>query len=118
MIEILKYFGWSYISFLYSDDSYGRNAAALMEINARKAGICLALSYRLSSSDDVTTLSSLINQLMAHRNARVVVMFAQKSMSTPFLSMLNSMNLTNEFLFLSGDYWPTFDYQNLISGNL
>lgn len=116
LIDILKYFGWSYISFLYSDDSYGRNAAALMETYAKKAGICMALSYRLSTADDATSIGQLVDHMMANRNARIIVLFAQTSLSTLFLAKLNSMNVTNQFLFLSGDYWSTSNFQQLISG--
>ena len=116
MLDLLLYFGWNYISFLYSDDSYGRNAAALLEAQVQQRGICLAVEYCLSAADNVASLTTLIERMMSNEHSNVVVLFAQTATTTPLFKVLNTMNITSRFLFLSGDYYPTYDYPQVIEG--
>lgn len=52
IVDLIEYFGWTYVSLLYSEGSYGENAAKYIERLTRSREICLAVSKRLSSDYD------------------------------------------------------------------
>lgn len=116
MMDILEYFGWTYISFIYSDDSYGLNAAAQMEVQMKLRGVCMAVTYKLSSADNEVSIRQLIDKLVANRNARIIVLFAQNVLTDLLLHAMTDLDIINEFLFLSGDYISQFIYQRVLNG--
>lgn len=119
-MDILSYFGWTYISMLYSDDSYGLNAANQMDSQAKQRGVCIAVEYRLTSSDNEASLRKLIARLVAYRDAKVIVIFAQNSPTDLLLKLMHDLDIINKFLFLSGDwvraYTPQASYPQLLNG--
>ena len=82
MAEIIKYFNWTYIIEIHSDDAYGSDgASALIEeldrVNASQ--ICIATSVELplvATAEDFERAVEIINQEWVS-NATVVVLFGQ-----------------------------------------
>ncbi len=78
MIQILKYFGWTWVGLVVSDDDYGLHAARTFQSDLAQSGDgCLAYMEVLPWAEDPTKLSRIVN-LIKISTARVVIVFAHE----------------------------------------
>lgn len=79
MIQILKYFGWTWVGLLVSDDDYGRHAARTFQTDlAQTGGGCLAYVEVLPWRNDPAVLRRIV-AFMKTSTARVVIVFAHET---------------------------------------
>lgn len=78
MIQILKYFGWTWIGLLVSDDDYGLHVAQSFQSDLAKSGDgCLAYLEILPWDSDPSELKRIVH-LIKTSTARVVIVFAHE----------------------------------------
>ena len=58
IISLIRHFGWTYISLLYSQGSYGVGGMERLVMLAKDASVCIAYSFKLRSdtSDEITMI--------------------------------------------------------------
>ena len=80
ILDVVEYFQWTYVSLLYTEGSYGENAAKQVERLVKRRGICLAVSKRLSLVDtDVDEMDSTIQSILQHPYAKVIIVVLESS---------------------------------------
>ena len=102
MVDVLEYFGWSYVLVIYAEGSYGENAVKQFTkwVN-RRGGICVALSFILPAKADTAEIEYIVDKLEQNKRARVVVLFASDVGS--LFRELDSRNLTSHFVWFGSD---------------
>ena len=50
-VELASRLGWTYLSFIYSDDAFGREAFNLFMAFSRKRGVCLAAEIKIKANE-------------------------------------------------------------------
>lgn len=79
MIQILKYFGWTWVGLLVSDDDYGLHAARTFQTDlAQTGGGCLAYVQVLPWRNDPAELRRIVT-FMKTFTVRVVIVFAHET---------------------------------------
>ncbi|KAK2142344.1 hypothetical protein LSH36_967g00009 [Paralvinella palmiformis] len=109
ILDLMEYFGWSYMSFLYSEGSYGENAAKHIERLTRKRKLCLAVAKRLSSDYTDDDIGTIIRRIKANKDAPVVILFLESIDFQKVFGYVKRNNLTSSFLWISGDNLPSVD---------
>lgn len=103
MTEILEYYGWSYISLLYSEGSYGENGAKQVEKEAKKRGICIEYMKKIPQDDDSEAYDTIINNLLEKDKARVVILFVDEVQGPKLFTALDERHVTDYFIWISSD---------------
>ncbi len=94
MVQILKYFGWTWVGVLYSDDDYGIYAAQSFHQEMQRFGGCVAFS-EIMPYDNHRDIQRIVAVIKAS-TARVVVAF-----STDLLPLMDELLLQN----VTGRQW-------------
>ncbi|CAM4579207.1 unnamed protein product [Leuciscus chuanchicus] len=94
MVQILKYFGWTWVGVLYSDDDYGIYAAQSFQQEMQRFGGCVAFS-EIIPYDNHRDIQRIVTVIKAS-TARVVVAF-----STDLLPLMDELLLQN----VTGRQW-------------
>ncbi|XP_071779925.1 extracellular calcium-sensing receptor-like [Centroberyx gerrardi] len=94
MLQILKWFGWTWAGLLVSDDDYGLHAARSFQSDlAQSGGGCLAYSEVLPWGNDPTELRRIVD-MMRKSTARVVIVFAHESHMIHLMEEVIKQNVT------------------------
>ncbi|XP_028274717.1 extracellular calcium-sensing receptor-like [Parambassis ranga] len=94
MIQILKYFGWTWVGLLVSDDDYGLHVAQSFRSDLAKSGAgCLAYLKVLPWDSDPNELRRIVH-LIKTSTARVVIVFAHEIHMLQLMEEVVSQNVT------------------------
>ncbi|XP_029374060.1 extracellular calcium-sensing receptor-like [Echeneis naucrates] len=94
MIQILKYFGWTWAGLLVSDDDYGLHVAQSFQSDlAQSGGGCLAYLEVLPWNSEPSELKRIVN-LIKTSTARVVMVFAHDMHLIPLMEEVLQQNVT------------------------
>ncbi|XP_072021461.1 metabotropic glutamate receptor 4-like [Amphiura filiformis] len=105
IVDLLLYFNWSYVSFVYSDDSYGRNAIKGFKKLIKDLPICLAGEFEVVSGSPSTYFDDMIETIQEHDNARVVILFVSISDANNFFAAMNRTDTIGELQLIGSDGW-------------
>lgn len=105
IVDILLKFEWSYVTFVYSDDSYGRNAIKYFKKLINDLPICLAWEFEVDRDSLDFHFDLMIETILSNVNARVVILFAQISDADQFLAAMIRMNAVGKLQLIGSDGW-------------
>ncbi|XP_059142366.1 metabotropic glutamate receptor 4-like [Physella acuta] len=100
---ILKFIsdnGWSYLSIVYLEGTYGERAFDTIKTLAQKFGICLATWHRISYTEN---MDETAYELLTYPRARVVVAFIDEKPLSNLLVSLDRLNGTGQFVWVCSD---------------
>ncbi len=103
IMDFVQYFNFTYISFLYSEGSYGLNAAKYINLEAKLRGICIAYSKQISNFDSEQDYEMIVKNLKRNRKARVVVLFLNINSYKLLTDALEGQNILNYFILFGSD---------------
>ncbi|KAM9733893.1 extracellular calcium-sensing receptor-like [Menidia menidia] len=104
MIHILKYFGWTWVGLLVSDDDYGLHVARSFQSDlATSGGGCLAYVEVLPWDSDPGKLRGIVN-LIKTSTARVVMVFAHEIHLVQLFKEVAKKNITG-IQWISSEAW-------------
>ncbi|XP_072037386.1 metabotropic glutamate receptor 3-like [Amphiura filiformis] len=111
MIDILRHFGWKYVSFLNSDDSFGKSAQRAFRQQAEELDICLGIVRTISLYADHVTYDQVIFDLLNKSTTKttVVLLFAQLETVYGILSAATRANAYRSFIWIGGDGWGNYN---------
>ncbi|XP_047143677.1 extracellular calcium-sensing receptor [Hydra vulgaris] len=98
--DVLKRFGWSYISVVALDNSYGRAGVEQLSQVILKKGICIDHYFTLPETFDKTKYFEIIDKLITSV-AKVVVYWGTFKPLQDLLLVTQSRNLTNHTWLIS-----------------
>ncbi|XP_071955622.1 metabotropic glutamate receptor 4-like [Antedon mediterranea] len=124
MVDLMLDFNWNYISVLYTDDSYGRNAVKnlmqeLLYSTNKNRPICIANNIAVGTDWDSTEdFLDITDILKASSNSKVIVLIVDQVQANGFLGALRVAGLTGQFQIIGSDAWGSnvdeIDEDNLI----
>ncbi|KAH9514732.1 hypothetical protein Btru_023450 [Bulinus truncatus] len=100
MLKFIADQGWTYLSVLYVQGSYGEKAFDTIRLNAPAYGACIAASHRL---DELTVYDRVIQDLLGYPRARVVILFTYTSQTKSVMTAIRKQNATGHFIILGSE---------------
>ena len=75
MLQIMRWFKWTWVGMLFIDDDYGHNAARSLQAELAQSGLaCLAYVEGVPKDSDPDDLQRIVS-VMKKSTARVVIAF-------------------------------------------
>ncbi|XP_048025593.1 extracellular calcium-sensing receptor-like [Megalobrama amblycephala] len=105
MIQILRYFGWTWVGLVYSDDDYGIYAAQSFQQEMQLIGHCFAFSEILPHDNNHRDIQRIMGVIQAS-TARVVVVFSTSSFLLPLMDEVVLQNMTGR-QWIASEAWAT-----------
>ena len=108
LLNVVGRLGWTYINLVYTDSSYGKNAAGDVESLLRTpdpvyAGVCLADSLKIPSDATKTNFENIVRVLVDNDAARVILTFISSYQQGDFFDAVRRLAGVGRLFFLSGD---------------
>ena len=103
MVDILQYFGWNFVSVVYSDDTYGQRGIDEFRREAEKRDICIDVDRSISITG--FDYDKLVNDLVS-KGPKVVIVFAHQETVEQLLTRIHSNDtLQRNFTWIASDAW-------------
>ncbi|XP_050297132.1 metabotropic glutamate receptor 5-like isoform X2 [Anthonomus grandis grandis] len=109
MLDIVKHFGWTYVSVVNTDENYGQSGIQAFRELAEKADVCIAKENSVLSQAADAVFDNVILNLKQDPKAVVVVCFCEGKTITGLLNATKRLDMTNYFLFIGSDGWADRD---------
>ena len=103
MIDLIKYFNWTYISTINADGPYGEKGIKQVHKLAKMSSICIA--YHSSIGPDTTDdeADDIARALYKNKKARVIVIFAWNSESRKLFRAFKRLGIGHYFIWILSD---------------
>ncbi|XP_033108472.1 metabotropic glutamate receptor 7-like [Anneissia japonica] len=115
IVDLLLYFEWRYISVLYSDDTYGRNAIKnlIKEISQNPDGtICIANNIEISDNAVLPgDFENVIHTLKFNDNSKVLILILREDQANGMLGALREADLVGQYQIIGSDSWGASIYE-------
>lgn len=105
IVDVISNNKWTYVSLLFSEGTYGTNGASLARSLMKQKGICIPVDLELRYSMGLDEFKFVIDTLVAHKNAKAVILFAASGIAHSFFKAVQAFNVTGMFQWLGGDSW-------------
>ncbi|KAL4705189.1 hypothetical protein ACJJTC_013989 [Scirpophaga incertulas] len=108
MVEIVKKLGWSYVSIIYEESSYGIKAFEELEALLARNGICIAVKEKLvkdSGVADERAYDDIVQKLMTKPRARGAIIFGSDQEVAGVMRAVERGNATSMFSWVGSDGW-------------
>ncbi|XP_022100726.1 metabotropic glutamate receptor 2-like [Acanthaster planci] len=105
IMDLVKYYGWTYVSLLFSDDEYGENGFYEFSRQAPSHDVCLAYTKEISTSFSNEYYDDLVAELRREpfNRAVAVVLFAHLIEARMLLEAVERNGAVGEFTFIASD---------------
>ncbi|KAL4223423.1 hypothetical protein ACF0H5_016893 [Mactra antiquata] len=121
--QILKAFGWDYVSVVYADNTYGRSAmeTILSQTDRNNPELCFGRTIPMALGGDLRDAKAVIDKLNQQIGAKVVVTFVTSSQVRQLLQATTEKGLNHRFIWIGSDTWAnndalTKDYEETAAG--
>ncbi|XP_074659487.1 extracellular calcium-sensing receptor-like [Tubulanus polymorphus] len=116
LCDLVRYFGWSYISTVASDDIYGKFGIEAFKTHAKKYNICVAVNevFESSSNPPAHTLRRIVRKLVDSsegQKAKAVLLYCSNHHAKAILQMAADENVTG-ITWIASESWG--DYSEIL----
>ena len=101
MIELFLHFNWTFISVVYSTDSYGQSGVTDLRKLAEEYNICIDLEQGIDINSDYQALS----EKLARSHATVVVLYALHEYAEKLLQEISNTDVRQRFTWIASSAW-------------
>ncbi|XP_067364247.1 extracellular calcium-sensing receptor-like [Channa argus] len=108
LAQLVKYFGWTWVGAIRSNDDYGNSGMATFTETAQELGICLEYSVSLFRTDPPNKIEKIIKTIK-YSNSKVIVAFLSALDLDVLMYQLSQHNLTG-YQWVGSEGW-IFDSQ-------
>ncbi|CAH0715878.1 unnamed protein product, partial [Brenthis ino] len=108
MVEIVKKLGWSYVSIIYEESSYGIKAFEELEALLARNGICIAVKEKLVKDSGVASegaYDNIVQKLLTKPRARGAIIFGSDQEVAGVMRAVERVNATSSFSWIGSDGW-------------
>lgn len=106
LIDVAKFINWTYVSVVYSGDSYGTLGFEAVKQEAKRAGICIAAAEKIDLKSPTSVFTTTIDKLLSEPYAKTVVVFSsQERQIRNLLQAAKDKGQTGTFQWLGTDSW-------------
>ncbi|XP_061730987.1 metabotropic glutamate receptor 7 [Nerophis ophidion] len=122
MLDILKALGWTYVSTVASEGSYGeRGVDAFLQLSRDAGGTCVAQSVKIPHHPTTSFFDKVIRLLLDTPAARAVILFASDDDIRGVLSASKRAQQVDHFLWIGSDSWgannaPVHQLEDIATG--
>ncbi|KAK7015134.1 hypothetical protein SK128_026155 [Halocaridina rubra] len=107
ILEILRHFGWSYASLVYSEGDYGEDGYRQLQAKAAEFDVCFSSpAHKVSRDDPNNRYQEVVHELLL-RNATVVVVFADRYVTSRLMKTVSLAGKHNHFMWVGSDGWSS-----------
>ena len=118
IVDLLRYFNWTYVSVVVSDDYYGRLAMAELRIKMKEKGICIAVAevfdpqvIKLSGNEE---LDNIVDDLHKMKNvSNVVILWCNADDALRIIQRANDKSPQNPNIWIGAEVWTQHQIQIL-----
>ncbi|CAH3124260.1 unnamed protein product, partial [Porites lobata] len=93
LADLLKHFGWTYVSIVASDNAYGRAGVDSLRTELKKREICIALEEIFNPSLSQQELRHIIELLKNEQKAKVIILWCERPNAVGFLNEASRQKL-------------------------
>nr|KAG5713661.1 hypothetical protein BaRGS_024709 [Batillaria attramentaria] len=105
IFSIIQQYGWSYISVVYTEGSYGENGFKQLRDLFDQHHVCLAAVLKVPTSMADDELETVVESLVAHKNARVVVIISSGTNARNVIQASGKVTSPGTFIWIGSDGW-------------
>ena len=105
IVDLVSYFGWEYVSVIFSDDEYGVSVSNAFADSAMMHGICIDEKIDISLSLEANETVPEAVQTLLKSTATVVVLFIDNNTALALFEELSKINNTSKFVWIASDEW-------------
>ncbi|XP_054626050.1 metabotropic glutamate receptor 7-like [Dunckerocampus dactyliophorus] len=106
MVDIIRALGWSYVSTIASEGSYGeKGVEAFTQLSKEAGGICISQSLKIPHNPKLEDYDKAIQQLLETQHSRAVIIFANEEDIRGVLNATKRANHVGHFLWIGSDSW-------------
>ncbi|KAG8002598.1 Metabotropic glutamate receptor 7, partial [Nibea albiflora] len=106
MVDIIRALGWTYVSTIASEGSYGeKGVEAFTQLSKEAGGICVAQSLKIPHNPKLEDYDKAIQQLLETQHSRAVIIFASEEDIRGVLNATKRANQVGHFLWIGSDSW-------------
>ncbi|XP_053479653.1 extracellular calcium-sensing receptor-like [Ictalurus furcatus] len=122
LAKLVKYFGWTWVGALCSDNDYGNNGINEFISAAKKEGICVEYSKAFFKTDPREKILKIVEIIKAS-TSKVIVAFVSYSDMGVLLKEMALQNMT-EFQWIGSESWisdlntANAEWQHVLKGSL
>lgn len=122
LADLLKQFGWTYVSIVASDNAYGRAGLDSLRSELKKKNICIALEEVFNPSLPQNELRRIIESLKSTPRVRVIILWCERPNALGFLNEASRKRLKGKTWIGTetwGDAWQLESLdENVVGGML
>ncbi|XP_038077109.1 metabotropic glutamate receptor 3-like [Patiria miniata] len=118
--DLIVEYGWNYVSFINSDDTYGKSAQQAFRTTAQKLGVCIAITRTVSLYATDETFDELVTELVTlqtNSHAVVVILFVQLEMAKDIFAAATRAGAKQRFIWIGSDGWGNYG-NSAVEGNI
>ena len=104
LVDIMKHFGWNYVSVIAIDDSYGRQGMNELSKQAKLNDICMAAVEYIRDPTDTEAISRILNRIENIAKSKVIILFTTEYDAINVLHQAELRNLTG-YVIISTEAW-------------
>lgn len=101
IVRMILHFGWRWVSFLSSDDAFGKDGLELFRKKIAETDVCLGYAKDLNTAN--TNYAEVFQSIEAQKIG-VIVVFAPKATAEALIGAALQLNVTNK-VWIAGDTW-------------
>ncbi|XP_032517758.2 metabotropic glutamate receptor 2-like [Danaus plexippus] len=108
LVEIVKKFGWRYVSIIYEESNYGIKAFEELETLLLREDICIAVKERLvkdSGAADDRAYDTIVERLLSRPRARGVIVFGSDQEVAGVMAAVGRRGAAGSFGWVGSDGW-------------
>lgn len=106
MVDIIRALGWTYVSTIASEGSYGeKGVEAFTQLSKEAGGICIAQSLKIPHNPKLEDYDKIIQQLLEMYRSRAVIIFASEEDIRGVLNATKRANQVGHFVWIGSDSW-------------
>ena len=109
MLDIAKYFHWTYVAAIAADDAYGRSGIEFFRKHSKLQGICIAYDNFIPISDERDAkIKTIIGELKQMENVGVIVLYCDRTYALNVLKEANRQGLEGR-IWVASEAWGNED---------
>ncbi|XP_072550967.1 olfactory receptor CH1 [Salminus brasiliensis] len=108
LAQLVKYFGWTWVGAVRSDNDYGNNGMATFMEAARKEGVCIEYSEAILRTSSKESIAKVV-EVIRKGTAKVLVAFLAQSEMDVLLEEALAQNVTG-LQWIGSESWITARY--------
>ena len=103
LAHLLAHHGWTYVSLVFSEGTYGENGAKDFNKQTQRHSICLATSHMIESNAKEAEFDNVVTQLLSKRDAKVVILILEPTQIFALFAAVVRANATGWFIWAGTD---------------